>query len=210
MSASVMAARRRRGQYSHIWESQRMRRPRAASLLSSRTSRLKVADWPLSSSSASRSCDSSAACSSSHIRLRSVPSLSTASPKFGGNAEAISRRMRADILQPLPDAVTPIWRGPSECVERSVKEQRLGASATLTGIRNRRQRLEICVPGFVRHNRWQWYKLDVLCPCFPPAVTKTASTTPSTSARPRVVKSDSLKLRLIHLTSPSSMRLTKP
>jgi hypothetical protein len=58
--------------------------------------------------------------------------------------------MRADSLQPLPDVVTPICSGPSEWVERSVKEHRLGASATLTGMRSRRQRLEMWVPGWVR------------------------------------------------------------
>jgi hypothetical protein len=45
----------------------------------------------------------------------------------------------------LPDVVIPICRGPSECVERRVKEHRFGASATLIGIRSLRQRLEMWV-----------------------------------------------------------------
>jgi len=60
----------------------------------------------------------------------------------------ISRRMRAESLQPRPEVVTPIWRGPSVWVLRRVKVQRPGASATLTGIRSLRQRFEMCVPIF--------------------------------------------------------------
>lgn len=193
MSVSVRAARRRRGQYSQIWESQRMRRPRAASLLSSRTNLLKVAVWPLSSSSASRSCDSSAAWSSSQMRRRSVPSLSTASPNFGGSEAAISLRILADSLQPLPDVVTPICSGPSECVERSVKEQRFGASATLTGIRSLRQRFEIWVAVASQKEMRRTSRRYMPEVCFPPAVTYTASTTQSTSGRPSVVRSASSK-----------------
>ncbi|KAH8623955.1 Uroporphyrinogen-III [Alternaria alternata] len=79
------------------------------------------------------------------MRLRSVPSLSTASPRRGGSDAAISLLILAESLHPFPDVVIPICRGPSECVERRVKEQRFGASATLTGMRSLRQRLEMWV-----------------------------------------------------------------
>jgi hypothetical protein len=79
------------------------------------------------------------------MRLRSEPSLSTASPSCGGSEAAISLRILAESLQPFPEVVTPICRGPSECVDRRVKEQRFGASATLTGMRSLRQRVEIWV-----------------------------------------------------------------
>lgn len=85
------------------------------------------------------------------MRLRRVPSRSTASPSCGGREAAISLRILAESLQPFPDVVTPICRGPSECVERSVKEQRLGASATLMGIRSLRHRFDICV---AMANQW--------------------------------------------------------
>lgn len=159
-SASVMEARRRRGQYSQIWESQRMRRLRAASRSSGVISWLKLAFCVVvSSSSVSRllSPMSAARWSSSQMRLRIVPSLSTALPRFGGSDEATSRLMRDASLHPLPEVVMPIWRGPSECVERRVKVQRFGASATLTGIRSLRQRVDICVPiAKVRNRTRSW------------------------------------------------------
>ncbi len=81
------------------------------------------------------------------ILRRTVPRRSIAAPKLAGNDEAISRRTLDATLQPLPDVVMPICRGPSLCVERRVKVHRLGASITLTGIRMRLQRLEMCVPA---------------------------------------------------------------
>jgi len=57
--------------------------------------------------------------------------------------DAISRRIREASLQPLPDVVMPIWRGPSEWVERSVNEHKLGASTTFTGIRKRRHNADM-------------------------------------------------------------------
>ena len=51
ISASVMDARRRRGQYSHIWESQRIRRILAASWSDSETNWLKLGVWDGASSS---------------------------------------------------------------------------------------------------------------------------------------------------------------
>ena len=146
MSSSVMEARRRSGQYSHIWESHRMRRVFAAERSASVTSWLKFDFCAVaSSSSPSRvgSSSSDARWSSSQIRRRIDPSLSTAVPKLGGIDEAISRRIREASLQPLPDVVMPICRGPSEWVERRVKVERLGASTTLTGIRRRRQTVDI-------------------------------------------------------------------
>lgn len=104
----------------------------------------------------------------------------------------------------------PICRGPSECVERRVKEQRFGASATLTGMRSLRHRLEMCV-AVTNEQIVLGTGCDYLPePFLPPAVMKTASTTPSTSARPSVVRSSSVKLRLSHLTSPASILLAKP
>lgn len=55
----------------------------------------------------------------------------------------ISRRIREANLQPRPEVVTPICRGPSEYVERSEKVHRFGLSVTLTGIRRRLQRFEM-------------------------------------------------------------------
>ena len=55
----------------------------------------------------------------------------------------ISRRIREANLQPLPEVVTPICRGPSEYVESSENVHRCGISVTLTGIRRRLQRLEM-------------------------------------------------------------------
>jgi hypothetical protein len=75
-----------------------------------------------------------------------VPSLAQAEPRFGGRDDAISRRIREESLQPRPLVVTPIWRGPSVCVERRLNVQREGASDTLTGIRFRLQSWEICAP----------------------------------------------------------------
>ena len=147
-SASVIFARRRRGQYSQIWESQRIRRFLAASRSASVTSLLKVEVWSMESSS-SRSPDS-AMCvrwSSSCIRWRIVPSLAQAAPRFGGRHDAISRRIREESLQPRPLVVTPIWRGPSVCVERRLKVQREEASDTLTGIRFRLQSWEMYAPS---------------------------------------------------------------
>lgn len=70
------------------------------------------------------------------MRRRIVPRRSTAEPKFGGRRAAISRRIRVANLQPLPEVVIPIWRGPSEWVDGRLKLQRFGASMTLTGIRS--------------------------------------------------------------------------
>ena len=157
MSASVMEASRRRGQYSQIWESQRMRRVLAAAWSVSETSWLNVGFWAVASSSSTSTSGSSEAWalwSSSHILRRTVPRRSTAVPKPGGSVEAISRRIRDASLHPLPDVVIPIWSGPSEWVERIVKEQRFGASTTLMGMRKRRHSAETLlaakqsVPGF--------------------------------------------------------------
>lgn len=59
----------------------------------------------------------------------------------------ISRRIREASLQPLPEVVIPICKGPSEYVESSEKVQRFGISVTLTGIRKRRQRFEMLTPA---------------------------------------------------------------
>ncbi len=149
-SASVMDANRRSGQYSQIWDSQRMRLLRAVSRSSGVTNWLKLAFCAVTSSSSfSRMASSRSATrwSSSQIRLRMVPSLSTAPPSSGGSDDATSRRIREASLQPFPEVVMPIWSGPSVCVERRVKVQRFGASATLTGIRSLRHSVDICVPG---------------------------------------------------------------
>jgi hypothetical protein len=142
-----MFARRRRGQYSQICESQRMRRFFAASRSASVTSLLKAKVWSVESSS-SWSPDRVrwASWSSSCIRLRIVLSRVQAEPNCGGREEAISRLIREESLQPRPLVVTPIWRGPSVCVERRLKVQRAGASDTLTGIRLRLQIWEIWAP----------------------------------------------------------------
>jgi hypothetical protein len=58
------------------------------------------------------------------MRFLIVPRRSQADPRFCGREDAISRRMREASLQPLPFVVTPIWRGPSVCVERRENEQR--------------------------------------------------------------------------------------
>ena len=87
--------------------------------------------------------------SSSCIRFRIVPNLAQAEPRFGGSEDAISRRIREESLQPLPLVVTPIWRGPSVCVERRLNVQSEGASDTLTGIRFRLQSWEMCAPRHV-------------------------------------------------------------
>ena len=80
-----------------------------------------------------------------------MPSREQAAPSCGGKDEAISRRIREESLQPRPLVVTPIWRGPSLCVERRENVQSEGASATLTGIRFRLQSWEMCVPGAVSY-----------------------------------------------------------
>lgn len=150
ISLSVMEERRRRGQYSQIWESQRIRRVLAALKSLSVTNWLKVGFWAgMSSSSFSAVVEASSRVwerwSSSQIRRRIVPRRSTAEPKSEGRREAISRRMRVASLHPLPEVVMPIWRGPSEWVDGRLKVQRFGASRTLTGIRNLLQRVEMCV-----------------------------------------------------------------
>ncbi len=48
-------------------------------------------------------------------------------------------------MQPLPEVVIPICRGPSEWVDGRLKVDRFGASSTLTGIRNLLQKVEMCV-----------------------------------------------------------------
>lgn len=161
-----MDARRRSGQYSQIWESQRIRRDLAASRSASVMSLLKAEVWSVESSS-SRSPER-AGCvrwSSSWIRLRIVPSLEQAEPRFGGREEAISRRIREESLQPRPLVVTPIWRGPSVCVESRLKVQSEGASDTLTGIRFRLQSWEMCEPGNISRGRVDYglpYSKDLL------------------------------------------------
>lgn len=55
--------------------------------------------------------------------------------------------MREESLQPLPDVVTPICKGPSEYVDNMVKVDKLDASATLTGIRSLLHKVEMRVPG---------------------------------------------------------------
>lgn len=64
---------------------------------------------------------------------------SIAGPRLAGSEDEISRLSREASLHPRPDVVMPMCSGPSEYVERSVKEQRSGASVTLTGIRIRLQ-----------------------------------------------------------------------
>ncbi len=53
--------------------------------------------------------------------------------------------MRVASLQPLPDVVMPICRGPSEWVEGRLKVHRFGLSRTLTGIRSLLQSVDMCV-----------------------------------------------------------------
>lgn len=105
-------------------------------------------DWSISSS---RSPDSARweRRSSSWIRRRIVPRRAQAEPSCGGREDAISRRIREESLHPRPLVVTPICKGPSVCVERREKVQRLGASATLTGIRFRLQRDEMWAPALL-------------------------------------------------------------
>lgn len=143
---SVMFARRRRGQYSQICESQRIRLLFAASRSASVTRALNADVWSVESSSRLSVSARWLRWSSSWIRLRIVPRRAQAAPRFRGSEEAISRRIREESLQPRPLVVTPIWRGPSVCVLRRLKVQREGESATLTGIRFRRQSLDICEP----------------------------------------------------------------
>ncbi len=84
-----------------------------------------------------------------------------------GSEEAISRRIREESLQPLPLVVTPIWRGPSVCVERRLNVQSKGASATLTGMRFRLQNLEMCAPEHVSCSHCYYgilYSEDLLVP----------------------------------------------
>ena len=145
-SVSVMFARRRRGQYSQIWESQRMRLLFAASRSASVTRALKALVWSVESSSRVSARERCERWSSSWIRLRIVPSREHAAPRFGGREDAISRRIREESLQPRPLVVTPIWRGPSVCVLRRLNVQSEGESATLTGMRFRWQSLDICEP----------------------------------------------------------------
>ena len=220
MSLSVMDASLRKGQYSQICDSQRMRRVFAAERSDSEISWLKVGFWAGRSSSsfsgiegAPLSRDWWERWSSSHMRRRMVPRRWMVEPKFGGRREAISRRMRVASLQPLLDVVMPIWRGPSEWVEGRLKVQRLGASITLMGIRFRLHSVKI----WVRRSDncllicGMYTRIFKYAPreSFPPRVTKTASTTLSTSLRPRVVKSSSSKLRLIHSTPPASILSTR-
>lgn len=110
------------------------------------TSLLKVEDWSKSSSSRSPDRARWERWSSCCIRFLIIPNCSHALPIFGGREDAISRRILEASLHPLPLVVTPIWRGPSVWVARSVKVHRDGASATLTGIRLRLQRANMCAP----------------------------------------------------------------
>ena len=208
ISASVIEARRRRDQYSQICESQRIRRVLAAFKSESVTNWLKVDFWAVVSSSSLSTLRSSRAWtrwSSSQIRRRMVPKRSIAKPRFGGRDEAISRLMRDASLQPLPDVVIPICRGPSEWVDSRVKVQRFGASVTLTGTRRRRHNDDISVPTRVRlavlYNSSVAYLLKG---DFPPSVTKTASTTFPTSSLPSLSTSSASNVFLIHSTSPFS------
>jgi len=195
------------GQYSQIWNNHRIRLFFAASRSVSVTSLLKVDVWPIESSS-SRSPDR-AACerwSSSWIRLRIVPRRSQAEPSCGGSMEAISRRIREESLHPRPLVVTPIWRGPSVCVERRLNVQSAGASATLTGIRCRLQSWEICAPLFVSSHKEELGGYYLLNGSRGPEVTKTASTTLSISSLPSCKRSPSSNGFANHSTSPLSIR----
>ncbi len=150
ISASVIEARRRSGQYSQIWESQRIRRVLAALESESVTSWLKLDFWAVASSSSVSALGSSRAWtrwSSSQMRRRIVPRRSTAEPRLGGRDEAISLLIRAASLQPFPEVVIPICRGPSEWVDSRVNVQRFGASVTFTGMRRRRHKDDIYVPA---------------------------------------------------------------
>ncbi|KAI7288191.1 siroheme synthase [Hortaea werneckii] len=151
----------RKGQYSHICANHLILLALAASASVGVTNLLKVALCPASSSSASNSIAASVAWSCSHILLRTVPSLSTAIPRSDGRAAAISLRILDASLHPFPDVVTPICSGPEVWVDNSVNVQRLGASATLIGILNLLQLVEMCVANVL----------------LPPDVTNTASTT---------------------------------
>jgi len=62
--------------------------------------------------------------------------------------------MREESLQPLPEVVTPICRGPSEYVDNIVKVDKLDASATLTGIRSLLHSVDIRVPDRVVSKDW--------------------------------------------------------
>lgn len=141
MSLSASPHSFSKGQYSQICDSHLMRRVFAASASSGKMSVLKVLFWSAWSSSSYSGV--SKAFSSSQRRRRRAPILWQAPPMPEGREEASSRRMRLASLHPFPEVVTPTWRGPSVNVERRVKLHRCGASATLTGIRRRRQRCEI-------------------------------------------------------------------
>jgi hypothetical protein len=84
--------------------------------------------------------------SSSDSFRRKSPSLVMADPKFGGRDEATSLFILEASLQPFPDVVMPICNGPSECVLSKVKVDNDEESTTLTGMRNRRQALDMWVP----------------------------------------------------------------
>jgi len=62
--------------------------------------------------------------------------------------------MREESLQPLPDVVTPICRGPSEYVDSMVKVDKLDASATLTGMRSLLHSVDIRVPDEAVSKEW--------------------------------------------------------
>lgn len=179
-SWSVMPARRPRGQYSQTWLSQRMRRVLASSSV---TSLLKRASWP-SESSVLLSCAAYLSCSM--MRRRTSPRRVHAAPRLAGSEAAISRRMREASLHPRPLVVTPTCSAPSVCVDNRLNVHRCGASTTLIGMRFRRQSCAMCVVFGDEE------------------VMKTASTTPSTSARPRRNKSPSSNVFCSHFTLPSS------
>ena len=146
-SESAIEARRFKGQYSHTCASHLILLVFSSSLSSSfftPTSLLNVAPCPILSSVSSSSGNVPAP-SASWTRFLISPRRAQASPRLWGREEEMSRRMREASLQPRPFVVTPIWRGPSVCVERRVKVQRDGESTTLTGIRLRRHSWEMCV-----------------------------------------------------------------
>lgn len=165
----------------HIWESQRSLRVHAAQTSSSKIKLLKNWRWArdlLSSASWIRYYCPCALWPSSHIDLLIFPNISTASPRFYGNNEAISRQMRDAVIYHFPEAVIPIRGGPSECVERGMNVQRFEVSNTINGILFLLQSYEVCLLSALL--LWD--------------VAKRAFTTRSTSSLPRLTRSPPLKV----------------
>src|SRR5579859_2759109 len=98
--------------------------------------------------------------------------------------------MRDASLQPLPEVETPIWRGPSRCVDNNENVQFEGESAQLIGIRNRLHNKDIQVTSL---NSTLFREKKVPFLSRGDRVTNTISTTRSTSSLPRLVKSVSSK-----------------